>query len=363
VDLKKLNRVPMVVAMALLMVLVIATAVWAAPSEKGENNGRGDDKKAASEEQPSSEPTPADNGGQGCDGSHGSDTGNGANTDDGGAGGNEYHNTCDGTASDNGNDSGGAGGRPCAGCVGNADDKNPPGQHRNGDDANNGYECDGNNGVGGKKSSPAAGNPAHTGCRRPPTDVCTVNCGPPPTCPPGDASCTPPNCPTGSNKPGCVPPTCPDGSQMLPNGKCNPPSELCPDGTPMPPSGRCNKPPKLCPDGTPMPPDGTCVRGIIIDRDKNPGLPDVVQNARIEAAPEPQPQVAPQGAVLPFTGGDLMPVLTLALILLAVGGLAVRRPASAVATGNVEMARVGEPGATIQLPSGKTFTVALRRVL
>ncbi len=44
-----------------------------------------------------------------------------------------------------------------AGSQGNADDKNPPGQFENGDDANNGYECDGNQGI-------AQGNPAHTGC-------------------------------------------------------------------------------------------------------------------------------------------------------------------------------------------------------
>ena len=46
---------------------------------------------------------------------------------------------------------------PCAGCHGNADDKNPPGQYKDGNDHNNGYECDGNNGV-------AKTNPAHTGC-------------------------------------------------------------------------------------------------------------------------------------------------------------------------------------------------------
>jgi hypothetical protein len=73
------------------------------------------------------------------------------------ASGNQYASTCDGTASMNGNGGGGANGKPCAGCVGNADNKNPKGQYPNGTDHNNGYECDGNNGVG--KS-----NPAHTGC-------------------------------------------------------------------------------------------------------------------------------------------------------------------------------------------------------
>jgi hypothetical protein len=69
----------------------------------------------------------------------------------------EYCSTRDGSPSRNGNGGGKATGRPCAGCVGKADDKNPPGQRPNGSDSNNGYECDGNNGIG--KS-----NPAHTGC-------------------------------------------------------------------------------------------------------------------------------------------------------------------------------------------------------
>jgi hypothetical protein len=68
-----------------------------------------------------------------------------------------YCSTSDGTPSMNGN-GGGNGNQPCAGCVGNADDKNPPGQYKDGSDHNNGYECDGNNGVG-------KGNPAHSGCK------------------------------------------------------------------------------------------------------------------------------------------------------------------------------------------------------
>lgn len=48
-------------------------------------------------------------------------------------------------------------GKPCNGCVGNADGKTPPGQTLDGSDSNSGYECDSNKGVG-------KGNPAHTGC-------------------------------------------------------------------------------------------------------------------------------------------------------------------------------------------------------
>ena len=69
----------------------------------------------------------------------------------------EYCSTRDGSPSRNGEGDGEATGRPCAGCVGKADDKNPRGQRPNGSDSNNGYECDGNEGI-------AKGNPAHTGC-------------------------------------------------------------------------------------------------------------------------------------------------------------------------------------------------------
>ncbi len=70
------------------------------------------------------------------------------------------HNYCPsgvGEPSMNGNGNGKAVGKPAAGTVGNADSKNPPGQAPDGGDANNGYECDGNNGIG-------KTNPAHTGC-------------------------------------------------------------------------------------------------------------------------------------------------------------------------------------------------------
>ena len=87
----------------------------------------------------------------GCDESHHSDTDRGANQ------GGSYDSTCDGSPSENGRGEGNANGQPCAGCVGNADDKNPPGQLPNGSDRNAGYECDRNQGVG-------QGNPAHSGC-------------------------------------------------------------------------------------------------------------------------------------------------------------------------------------------------------
>ncbi len=69
-----------------------------------------------------------------------------------------YDSTRDGSPSMNGNGGGNAVGKPCAGCVGKADNKNPPGQMPGDSDANAGYECDRNHGIG-------PTNPAHTGCK------------------------------------------------------------------------------------------------------------------------------------------------------------------------------------------------------
>src|SRR6476646_3346376 len=74
------------------------------------------------------------NSAQGCDGSHNSDTGHCANHSG------PSTNTCKGSPSANGNGNGQATGKPCAGCVGNADDKNPKGQMPGGSDHNPGYE-------------------------------------------------------------------------------------------------------------------------------------------------------------------------------------------------------------------------------
>src|ERR1044071_786153 len=84
-----------------------------------------------------------------------------SNADQNGTGANvtgPYDSTRDGSPSGNGNGDGNATGQPCAGCVGKADNKNPQGQQPGPQDHNNGYECDGNNGI-------AKTNPAHTGCQ------------------------------------------------------------------------------------------------------------------------------------------------------------------------------------------------------
>jgi len=111
-----------------------------------------------------------------------------------------YDADCDGSASENGggNENGG-GGKPCAGCVGKADNKHPPGQEPNEDDHNKGYECDDNKGAGAQRGT---GNPAHTGCRvkstpsTPPGNPPTTPPGNPPTTPPGNPPTNPPGNPT-----------------------------------------------------------------------------------------------------------------------------------------------------------------------
>ena len=90
--------------------------------------------------------------GPGCTNSHDlAQNGHGANVPG------PYDTTCDGTASGNGQGNGQANGKTCAGCVGNADNKNPKGQLPGPQDNNAGYECDRNQGIG-------QGNPAHSGC-------------------------------------------------------------------------------------------------------------------------------------------------------------------------------------------------------
>src|SRR3954467_8925193 len=122
-------------------------------------------------------------------------SGHGANTHG------PYDSTRSGAPSLNGNGKGKAVGKPCAGCVGKADNKNPKGQMPNGSDANAGYECDRNHGIG-------RTNPAHTGC------VATTPSTPPSTpvsTPPTSPVSTPPTSPvsTPPPTPGSPPPTRP----------------------------------------------------------------------------------------------------------------------------------------------------------
>ncbi len=227
---------------------------------------------------------------QGCDESHHSDTGHGANQS--GA----YDSTCDGSPSENGNGDGAATGRPCAGCVGNADDKNPPGQYPDGSDPNNGYECDGNSGIG-------KTNPAHTGCT---TSVAVV---PTPTPPPAvTVVTTPAPTPTPFTPPGQVK-TPPPPPPFTPPGQVK---------TPPPPKGPPTAPP---PAGTVPPPTvpPTVLPSVLTPAPENPeGPPGGTRQA------SPPPAVAavqtPQGETLPFTGDRAALPLMAAGLLLAAGG-------------------------------------------
>jgi hypothetical protein len=69
-----------------------------------------------------------------------------------------YERACEGTAADATTGFAQAHGQPCPGCVGNADDRDPPGQSSDGSDHDAGHECDRNQGIG-------QGNPAHSRCR------------------------------------------------------------------------------------------------------------------------------------------------------------------------------------------------------
>ena len=92
-----------------------------------------------------------------------------------------YCSTRHGAPSGNGNGNGKAVGKPCAGCVGKADNKNPHGQRPNGSDHNAGYECDRNHGIG-------RTNPAHTGCT-PSTPGSGCVATPTHPCTPGGSGC------------------------------------------------------------------------------------------------------------------------------------------------------------------------------
>ena len=115
-------------------------------------------------------------------------------------------------------------------------------------DHNNGYECDGNNGI-------AKTNPAHTGCK-PGTPPCVgAGCNPPPPpcvgagCNAAAGACVRVAgvqpaagraCGAGCNPP--PPVVCPEGAVLV-DGACVSGEEeiLCPDGSVMPPNGKCEE--------------------------------------------------------------------------------------------------------------------------
>ena len=165
-----------------LFALSSAVLAYALPASadpgNGKANGRGNGNGAAQSSEHSQSGNHQTDGTAGTSGdvsqpqppSNADQNGTGANTTG------PYDSTRDGSPSGNGNGNGNATGKPCAGCVGKADNKNPPGQQPGPQDHNNGYECDGNNGI-------AKTNPAHTGCKTststpPPCDAAKEDCTP-----------------------------------------------------------------------------------------------------------------------------------------------------------------------------------------
>lgn len=200
----------------------------------------------------------------GCPNKHMGTDGKGNGANESGA----YDSTCDGSPSGNGNGGGNAGGKPCAGCVGNADDKNPPGQAPDGSDDNKGYECDENSGVG-------RTNPAHTGCAAPAVEGTTTLC------------------PAGTDMAG-LPPGASGCNEEEVLGRTD---KACPKGTEN--AGKPMDELKDCEDNS--------VLGKVL-RNSGP-LGSAVKKAS-----------AALGAVLPFTGnGDVMAFLVIALALIAGG--------------------------------------------
>lgn len=132
-------------ALAAAAALVLAPGLGLAEPGNGKGNGITNNPQVppAQSTQDTSVPQPPSNA---------DFSGNGANVHG------PYGSTRDGSPSMNGNGGGEAVGKPCAGCVGKADNKNPQGQLPGGSDANKGYECDANHGIG-------RSNPAHTGCK------------------------------------------------------------------------------------------------------------------------------------------------------------------------------------------------------
>src|SRR3954452_8327449 len=225
-----------------------------------------------------------------------------------------YCSTRDGSPSGNGNGGGKATGKPCAGCVGKADNKNPKGQYPNGSDHNAGYECDRNHGVG-------RSNPAHTGCTSTPG------------CPEGqvmdeNGDCTTPGCPEGQvmdENGDCTTPGCPEGQVMDENGDCTTPD--CPEGELMDENGDCTSP--GCPEGTVMDESGDCTpTPDCVPTEANNFCSTVEGNHHTRKPPTNKPPTTVLGekvtrtpSVLPFTGATgIGALIGTAALALTVGG-------------------------------------------
>ncbi|MCW2572424.1 MAG: hypothetical protein JWO88_2482 [Frankiales bacterium] len=248
---------------------------------------------------------------------------------------NQYRSTRNGATSLNGNGGGKQTGQPCAGCVGKADNKNPPGQAPNGTDHNAGYECDRNHGIG-------RSNPAHTGCQTTvtrcvptagqdsncqpqkcvPTAGQDSNCQPIHTCVPTagqDGNCQPQKCvPTAGQDSNCQTQKCvPVGSQ---DSSCSPPKDCLGVVNGTATAAMCT-PPLTGGGGGPATGSTTPVTGRTVT--------PVTQVTTPAAGTTPAP-----GTALPFTGSNTALLLRTGLLTLLVGTglmLATRKPRPALA--------------------------------
>ncbi|MDQ1687846.1 MAG: hypothetical protein QOK42_821 [Frankiaceae bacterium] len=216
-----------------------------------------------------------------------------------------YDSTRDGSASANGNGGGKSTGKPCAGCVGKADNKNPKGQQPGGSDHNAGYECDRNHGIG-------RGNPAHTGCTAPEESGGTggtggtggEDCDVP--MPAGSTDCTPGT--GGSGGEDCDVPM-PAGSTDCTPGTGGSGGEDC-DAT-MPAGSDAD-----CAPGTGV--EGT---GTETETGGTPGTsgPQVKGEKLTRIAPQVLGDRATRASVLPFTGTHVDELLVAGVLLLVSG--------------------------------------------
>jgi hypothetical protein len=149
------------------------------------------------------------------------------------------------------------------------------------------------------------------------------------------------------------PKVCPVDTTMSSSGECVkddgttvPPKVICPDGTTMNANGQCIDdegnvtPPKTCPQGTTMNADGECIEletdvdDDTTEQDDTQVLGTQVTNTGSGDGPavadddRVAPAAAPQGGALALTGGNVLPLVLVALVLLLTGWalLRSRRP-------------------------------------
>jgi hypothetical protein len=201
-----------------------------------------------------------------------------------------YCSTRDGSPSGNGNGGGKATGKPCAGCVGKADNKNPKGQYPNGSDHNAGYECDRNHGIG-------RTNPAHTGCTTGGTTTDCTATPDAPECTNGGTDCTAtpdaPECTNGGENCAATPnaPECTNGGE---NCTTLPDLPQCVNGN----------------DDCTATAGGTCTSVLGEKKTRTPTTTKVLGET-VTRTPS---------AALPFTGANIALMTAVALMTLVVGG-------------------------------------------